>query len=48
VDYADPANKDNIYDNLSQEIPEYMFLGDNSSLDSNDFEYLPAPKYFSL
>jgi hypothetical protein len=48
VDYADPANKNDIYDNLSQKIPEYMSLGDNSGLDNNDFEYLLAPKYLSL
>jgi hypothetical protein len=48
IDYADLANKDNIYNNLSQEIPEYISLGDNSSLDNNNFEYLPAPKYLSF
>jgi hypothetical protein len=48
VDYADLVNKNNIYNNLLQEIPEYMSLGDNSGLDSNDFEYLLALRYFSL
>jgi hypothetical protein len=48
IDYADPANKNNIYDNLLQEIPKYMFLGDNSGLDNNNFEYLPVPRYFSF
>jgi hypothetical protein len=45
---VDPADKDNIYNNLSQEIPKYMFLGDDSSLDNNNFEYLPTLKYLSL
>jgi hypothetical protein len=48
VDYIDPTNKDNIYDNPLQEIPEYMSLGDDSGLDSNDFEYLPVLRYLSL
>jgi hypothetical protein len=48
IDYTDPADKDNIYNNPSQEIPEYISLGDNSSLDSNNFEYLLALGYFSF
>jgi hypothetical protein len=48
VDYVDLANKNDIYDNLSQEIPEYTFLGDDSGLDSDNFEYLPVLRYFSL
>jgi hypothetical protein len=48
INYTDLINKNDIYDNLSQEIPEYMFLGNDSSLDNNDFEYLLAPKHFSL
>jgi hypothetical protein len=48
MDYTDPANKNNIYNNLLQEIPEYIFLGDKSGLDNNDFEYLPALKYLFL
>jgi hypothetical protein len=46
IDYTDLVDKDNIYDNLSQEIPKYIFLGNNSSLNNNDFEYLPTPRYF--
>jgi hypothetical protein len=37
---VDLANKDNIYNNLSPEIPEYLSLGDNSGSDNNNFEYL--------
>jgi hypothetical protein len=48
MDYADLTNKNNIYNNLLQEIPEYIFLGDNSNLDNNDFEYLFVLRYFSL
>jgi hypothetical protein len=29
-------------------FPEYIFLGNNSSLDNNNFEYLFIPKYFFL
>jgi hypothetical protein len=46
MDYTDPADKDDIYDNPLQEIPEYIFLGDNSGLDNNNFEYLLMLKYF--
>jgi hypothetical protein len=46
IDYADLTNKNNIYNNPSQEIPEYISLGDNSGLDNNNFEYLLALKYF--
>jgi hypothetical protein len=42
----DLANKDNIYNNPLQEIPEYISLGDNSGLDNNNFEYLLILKYF--
>jgi hypothetical protein len=48
IDYADLANKDDIYNNLSQEIPEYMSLRDDSSLDNNNFKYLLVLRYFSL
>jgi hypothetical protein len=48
IDYVDLADKDDIYDNLLQEIPEYIFLRDNSGLDNNDFEYLLALKYLSF
>jgi hypothetical protein len=46
MDYADPVDKDNIYNNPLQEIPEYICLGDNSGLDNNNFEYLLVLKYF--
>jgi hypothetical protein len=46
INCADLINKDNIYNNPSQEIPEYIFLGNNSSLDNNNFEYLFIPRYF--
>jgi hypothetical protein len=44
----DLVDKDDIYNNLLQEILKYISLRDNSSLDNNDFEYLLVPKYFSL
>jgi hypothetical protein len=44
IDNADLVDKNNIYNNPLQEIPEYIFLGDNSGLDNNNFEYLPALK----
>jgi hypothetical protein len=46
--YANPTNKNNIYNNLSQDIPKYTFLRNNSSLDSNDFKYLLVLKHFSF
>jgi hypothetical protein len=48
IDYADLVNKNNIYNNLLQKIPKYIFLGNNSGLDNNNFEYLFVLSYFSF